>query len=283
MRRGRRNRPAARPKRMRLDSLLVERGLVDTREKAKRMIMAGLVLVAGHPATKPGTNVRPDVLVELKGRLPYVSRGGFKLEAALDAFEIDPAGVVAADIGASTGGFTDCLLQRGAGKVYAIDVGYGQLAWAMRQDERVVAMERINIRYLDKLPELVDLVTIDVSFISLRLVVPVAVRLLKPEGLIVALIKPQFEAGREQVGKGGVIRDPAVHHQVLCDMLQWGRDNALNAFGLIPSPIRGPAGNVEFLVGWNVPSPGAVMPPLESLALMVDEALAAIGAGQPEK
>jgi len=236
---------------VRLDHLLVERGLADTGEKARALIMAGLVTVDGRRADKAGASVPSDAAVEVKGGLPYVSRGGLKLAAALDAFGIDVAGLVAADIGASTGGFTDCLLQRGAARVYAIDVGYGQLAWPLRQDRRVVVMERVNVRYLDGLPELGDLATIDTSFISLSLVVPAALRLLKPAGRVIALIKPQFEAGRGQIGKGGVVRDPAVHRRVLAQVLAWGREWGLRSPGLIPSPIKGPAGNVEFLVGWE--------------------------------
>ena len=270
---------AARDRRERIDSLLVERGLADTREKAKRMIMAGLVQVAGEMISKPGMAVDRDAPIELQGQLPYVSRGGLKIEAALDSFGIDPAGAVAADFGASTGGFTDCLLQRGARKVYAIDVGYGQLAWSIRQDERVVVMERVNIRYMDALPELVDLVTIDVSFISLELVVPVAIRILKPGGLMVALIKPQFEAGREQVGKGGVVRDSAVHRQILEDITQWGTEQGLCVFGLIPSPIRGPAGNAEFLVGWRPSAPGEDMLSQEMLSSLIQDALDVLDAG----
>jgi 23S rRNA (cytidine1920-2'-O)/16S rRNA (cytidine1409-2'-O)-methyltransferase len=258
--------------RERLDSLLVARGLADTRERAKRLIMAGLVSVAGHLADKPGACVPADVEIDIQGQLPYVSRGGLKLEAALSAFEIEVAGAVAVDLGASTGGFTDCLLQRGAARVYAIDVGYGQLAWKLRQDTRVVVMERVNVRYLEGLPEPVDLAVIDVSFISLRLVAPVAKRLLKPEGAIVALIKPQFEAGREQVGKGGVVRDAGVHRQVLNDMLLWGCDEGLQPTGLIRSPILGPSGNAEFLVCWaiitsceSILSPSAILDLVDKL------------------
>lgn len=179
------------------------------------------------------------------------------MAAALDAFEVDVRGWTAADVGASTGGFTDCLLQRGAARVYAIDVGYGQLAWELRQDPRVVVMERTNARYLQSLPELVDLVTADTSFISLRLILPVAWGWLKPGGRIVALVKPQFEAGRRQVGKGGVVRDPAVHREVLSSLLHWAQEQGLGFNGLIRSPITGPAGNVEFLAGWTVGAPAS--------------------------
>lgn len=276
MRRGKPGNASPGRKRSRLDNLLVERGLVDTREKARRMIMAGMVQVAGHEASKPGMPVERDAQVEIKAKLPYVSRGGLKLEAALDEFGIEPVGAIVADIGASTGGFTDCLLQRGAGKVYAIDVGYGQLAWTLRQDARVVVMERVNIRYLNELPEKVDLVTIDVSFISLKLVVPAAVQLLQPEGLIVALIKPQFEAGREQIGKGGIVRDPDVHRQVLDTILRWGITQRLEPFDLIPSPIRGPAGNVEFLVGWRPSPPGEADVPASAVDYLINNALSKV-------
>ena len=232
----------------RLDVLLVERGLVESRERGKRLIMAGQVLVEGRVVDKPGAKVPVDADIRLRAKLPYVSRGGIKLAAALEAFGVDVEGAVAADVGASTGGFTDCLLQRGARRVYAIDVGYGQLAWRLRRDPRVVVMERTNVRYLDSLPEPVDLATVDVSFISLELVLPKVMGWLKPGGEIIALIKPQFEAGREKVGKGGVVRDPEVHRAVLGKILGWAVDHGLAVRGLIPSPIKGPAGNVEFLV-----------------------------------
>jgi 23S rRNA (cytidine1920-2'-O)/16S rRNA (cytidine1409-2'-O)-methyltransferase len=231
----------------RLDRLLVERGLVGSRELAKRLILAGEVLVNGQVGGKPGQQVPTDVDLAVKEPPPYVGRGGLKLEAALEAFPVDVAGVVAADVGASTGGFTDCLLQRGAERVYAIDVGYGQLDWGLRQDPRVVVMERTNARYLEALDELVDLVVADVSFISLRLILPAARQWLRPSGQIITLIKPQFEAGRRQVGKGGVIRDPAVHRSVLEGVLGWAATENLGPQGLIRSPLVGPAGNVEFL------------------------------------
>jgi 23S rRNA (cytidine1920-2'-O)/16S rRNA (cytidine1409-2'-O)-methyltransferase len=271
------------PGRERIDHLLVERGLVDTGEKARRMIMAGLVTVAGQIVDKPGSTVLLDAPLEIKGALPYVSRGGWKLEAALDAFAVDPAGMVAADFGASTGGFVDCLLQRGAARVYAIDVGYGQLAWSLRQDARVVVMERINVRYLEGLPEPIDLVVVDVSFISLQLVLPVAQRLLRPAGQIVALIKPQFEAGRQSVGKGGVVRDPAVHRRVLLETLTWGRAHGLGAVGLIPSPIRGPAGNVEFLAGWRPVASGSNDDSEARLAELIESAMMAIETYSPKE
>jgi 23S rRNA (cytidine1920-2'-O)/16S rRNA (cytidine1409-2'-O)-methyltransferase len=237
----------------RLDLLVVEQGLAESRQQAQRLIMAGQVRVGDRVIDKPGTRVPDDARVMVKGRLPYVSRGGFKLAAALDAFELDVAGWLVADVGASTGGFTDCLLQRGAKRVYAIDVGYGQLAWKLQQDPRVVVMDRTNARYLERLPEQVDLATIDVSFISLKLILPVVMGWLRrdaAESRVVALIKPQFEAGPEQVGKGGVVRDPAVHRFVLESVIGWAETQGLGLMGLIRSPITGPAGNIEFLAHW---------------------------------
>lgn len=236
----------------RLDKLLVTLGLAESREQAQRMIMAGLVLVNDRPSTKPGHKIPTDAVIRVKERPPYVSRGGHKLAAGLDAFGVDPTGWVCADLGASTGGFTDVLLQRGAVRVYAVDVGYGQLHWRLRTDPRVTVMERINARYLDRLPEPIQLVVIDASFISLRLILPAAQRILAPDGQIIALIKPQFEAGRERVGKGGVVRDERVHRQVLRDMVTWAAERGYGPQGLIPSPILGPKGNREFLL-WLQP------------------------------
>ena len=258
--------------RVRLDRLLVERGLAESGEKARALILAGQVLAAGQPATKAGALVSADAPLEVKAGLPYVSRGGLKLAAALDAFGISPAGLVVADIGASTGGFTDCLLQRGARRVYAIDVGYGQLAWTLRQDPRVVVKDRTNIRFVESLPEPADLATIDVSFISLEIVLPAVMRLLAPAGRIVALIKPQFEAGRRRVGKGGVVRDAEVHRAVLRATLGFARQQGLAALGLIASPLRGPAGNVEFLAGWGRQGAG---PDEATLETWIDAALEA--------
>jgi len=231
----------------RLDTLLVERGLADSRSKAQRLIMAGQVRSGDRVLDKPGMRVPVTVELVVREKLPFVSRGGLKLQAALAAFDVPLAGVVAADVGASTGGFTDCLLQHGVARVYAIDVGHGQLAWKLRTDPRVVVMERTNARYLTALPESIDLATIDVSFISLRLVLPAVMGWLKPEGHILPLIKPQFEAGRGQVSKGGVVRDKAIHRQALRSVLGWAADHGLYLQGLIQSPITGPAGNVEFL------------------------------------
>ena len=234
----------------RLDLLMVEQGLAESREQAQRLIMAGQVIVGDRVVDKPGTRVQAVAPLTVTGSLPYVSRGGFKLAAALEAFGLDVNGWIVADVGASTGGFTDCLLQRGAARVYAIDVGYGQLAWKLQQDPRVVVMDRINARYLETLPERVDLVTIDASFISLKLVLPAVLGWLRERGEIVALIKPQFEAGPEQVGKGGVVRDAAIHRAVLEDLVAWASERGIGLTGLIRSPITGPAGNVEFLAHW---------------------------------
>lgn len=235
----------------RLDRLLADRGLVPSRERAQALILSGKVLVAGRLVTKAGQQVDPEAAVELlEEDLPYVSRGGLKLEAAIDAFGIDPRGLVALDVGASTGGFTDCLLQRGAARVYAVDVGYGQIAWKLRQDPRVVVIERQNIRYLsaDAIPERVQIAVMDTSFISLRLVIPPTLAFMEPGARLVALIKPQFEAGRERVGKGGVVRDPEVHKEVCESIVEFCATVGLRVEGVIPSPILGPKGNREFLL-----------------------------------
>ncbi len=231
----------------RLDLVLVERGLVESRSAAQKLILAGQVFVGESRADKPGTLVAIDASIRLRQGLPFVSRGGVKLQAALDVFTLDVAGLVCADVGASTGGFTDCLLQRGAARVYAIDVGYGQLGWKLRRDPRVVVLERTNARYLTSLPEPIDLATIDVSFISLTLILPAVSRWLQANGQVVSLVKPQFEAGREQVGKGGVVRDAAIHADVLRRVLNWANTHGLTPIGVTRSPITGPAGNVEFL------------------------------------
>jgi 23S rRNA (cytidine1920-2'-O)/16S rRNA (cytidine1409-2'-O)-methyltransferase len=231
--------------------------------------MAAQVVVDGRVVDKPGTRVPVRCELAVKDQPRYVSRGGYKLEAALDAFRIDVQEVVAADIGASTGGFTDCLLQRAASRVYAVDVGYGQLAWRLRRDQRVVVMERVNARYLTNLPEPIGLATVDVSFISLKLVLPAVRPLLAPAAHVVALIKPQFEAGKNLVGKGGVIRDPAVHRAVLRDVLGWALENGFALHGVIASPLRGPAGNIEFLCHLSVP-PGQVEAQVDR---MIDAAL----------
>lgn len=240
----------ARVRKERLDRLLVELRLADSRQQAQRLILAGQVYVGDRVVDKPGTQVPVAAKVTVTRGLPYASRGGFKLAAALDAFRLDVRGWTVADVGASTGGFVDCLLQRGAIRAYAIDVGYGQLAWKLRQDPRVVLMERTNARYLETLAEPVDLVTIDVSFISLKLILPAVSGWLREQGQIVALIKPQFEANPEQVEEGGVVRDKAVHRAVLEDLTAWATSQGLGSMGLIRSPLTGPAGNVEFLVHW---------------------------------
>lgn len=241
----------------RLDKLLVARDLARSRNRAQRLIRAGEVRVDGQIADKPGMRYPQDATIMVAERPPFVGRGGEKLEAALQRFPVDVEGRVAADVGASTGGFTDCLLQRGAAKVYAIDVGYGQLAWKLRQDPRVLVMERTNARYLESLPEPVGLVVSDVSFISLRLIYQAAINWLTPDGDIVSLIKPQFEAGRTQVGKGGVVRDPAVHREVLETVTCFMADLGLGLQGLMASPLVGPAGNVEFLGWWRRGEPVA--------------------------
>ncbi|MFZ5917450.1 MAG: TlyA family RNA methyltransferase [Chloroflexota bacterium] len=231
----------------RLDVLLVERGLAESRNRAQRLILAGEVWQGDRVLDKPGMQVVDTAAITVRAKMPFVSRGGLKLQAALDAFDIDVEGCVAADVGASTGGFTDCLLQRGTARVYTIDVGRAQLAWKLRTDPRVVVLERTNVRYLTALPERVSLATVDVSFISLRLVLPVVMGWLVPGGGVVALIKPQFEVERRLVGKGGVVRDAAAHRQALLRVLDWGQAHGLYLHGLIRSPITGPAGNIEFL------------------------------------
>jgi 23S rRNA (cytidine1920-2'-O)/16S rRNA (cytidine1409-2'-O)-methyltransferase len=237
----------SRTPRVRLDEFLVQRGQAASREKARALILAGRVSVAGSDRVKPGLLIRPDVPVTIAEGPEYVSRGGHKLAHALDTFGASPAGLTCADIGASTGGFTDCLLQRGAARVYAIDVGYGQLAWKLQTDPRVVVLDRTNARYLEKLPELVDLVVADASFISLQTLLPAITRIARPGGALIALVKPQFEAGKDRVGKGGVVRDPDVHRDILETFARSMAAANLEVLGLTASPIRGPAGNVEFL------------------------------------
>ena len=234
----------------RLDVLLVEQGLQESRQKAQATIMSGLVFVDGQRVDKPGTAVPNTAAIEIRGNvLPYVSRGGLKLEKAMATFPIDLHGAVCGDIGASTGGFTDCMLQNGAEKVYAVDVGYGQLAWKLRSDPRVVCLERTNARYLthEQVPEELDFASIDVSFISLKLILPAVHGLLREAGHVACLVKPQFEAGREKVGKKGVVRDPAVHREVLDHFLEHAKDSGFTVLGLTYSPIRGPEGNIEYL------------------------------------
>ena len=234
----------------RLDVLLTERGLQESRQRAQAVIMSGEVFVNGQRVDKPGTAVAEDARIEVRGgTLAYVSRGGLKLEKAMAAFPIDLNGAVCADIGASTGGFTDCMLQNGAEKVYAVDVGYGQLAWKLRSDPRVVCLERTNARYLthEQVPDELDFASVDVSFISLKLILPPLNGLLKDGGHAACLVKPQFEAGREKVGKKGVVRDPDVHLEVLEHFLDHAKESGFTVLGLTYSPIRGPEGNIEYL------------------------------------
>jgi 23S rRNA (cytidine1920-2'-O)/16S rRNA (cytidine1409-2'-O)-methyltransferase len=233
---------------LRLDALLVERGLFASREQARAAVLAGDVTVDGRPASKPGTSVPASAEIEVARRPRFVSRGGDKLDHALDRFGIDVRGLVAADIGASTGGFTDCLLQRGAVRVYAIDVGYGQIDYRLRTDPRVALLERTNVRHLTALPEPADLAVIDVSFISLTKVLDPVRRLLRPHADIVALIKPQFEARREEVGRGGIVRDRETHARVIGRVAAWAAHHALRVRGLTTSPILGGEGNKEFLI-----------------------------------
>lgn len=235
----------------RLDVLLVERGLATSREKAKAMIMAGEVLVDNEREDKAGSMFPEEVEIVLKGKpLPYVSRGGLKLEKAMKNFDLTLDGKVCMDVGASTGGFTDCMLQNGAVKVYAVDVGYGQLAWSLRTDERVVNMERTNIRNvtLDQLAEPIEFFSVDVSFISLHHIFPVAQAITTPDAMGVCLVKPQFEAGREKVGKNGVVRDPATHREVLHNAMGYAAANGFKVCGLDFSPVKGPEGNIEYLM-----------------------------------
>ena len=234
----------------RLDVLLTERMFAESRAKAQAIIMSGNVYVDGQKADKPGTSYEESVEIEVRGAVcPYVSRGGLKLEKALRDFGVKPVDFVCSDSGASTGGFTDCLLQQGAKKVFAIDVGYGQLDWKIRSDPRVVVMERTNIRYVtpEQLGEPLDLSVIDVSFISLKIVLPTIKTLLKPTGQVLCLIKPQFEAGKDKVGKKGVVRDPATHQEVLDSFVSLAHDQGFKILGLTFSPVKGPEGNIEFL------------------------------------
>lgn len=237
--------------RQRLDLLLVEKGLIRSRDRAKTMIMAGKVLVNGMVADKPGTQVRSDARIQVKeADHPYVSRGGLKLEKGLTHFSVSATDTVCLDIGASTGGFTDCLLKFGARKVYAVDVGYGQLDWSLRKDDRVIVFERTNIRHLppEDLAEPMDMVVADTSFISLKTVIPSAEKFMRPGTAVLALIKPQFEAGKDRVGKGGVVRDPAVRSAVVEEVTTFFLDREYQVHGVVPSPILGPKGNQEFII-----------------------------------
>ncbi|MFW5981904.1 MAG: TlyA family RNA methyltransferase [Halanaerobiaceae bacterium] len=236
----------------RLDLILVERGFFDNRSKAKRAIMAGKIIVDGQLVDKAGTQYKEDIKIEIKGEIiPYVSRGGLKLDKALKVFDVNPENKEVIDIGASTGGFTDCLLQKGAARVYAIDVGYGQLAWKLRQDERVEVIERTNFRYLsqEELPVIVPIIVTDVSFISLRLIIPPALKFLEENGDIIALIKPQFEAGPERVGKNGLVKDKKIHTDIIMELCEFFQEKKLEIVALDFSPIMGASSkNIEFLV-----------------------------------
>ncbi len=239
-------------KKQRLDQLIFDMGLVPSRERAKTTIMSGLVFVDGQRADKPGMSVSPESKIEVRGdALPYVSRGGLKLEKAIKVFGLDPTGLTCIDCGASTGGFTDVLLKNGAKKVYAVDVGYGQLAWSLRGDPRVATMERTNVRYLtrEQIPEPMDMAVMDLSFISLRLILPPVYELLRDGAYTVCLVKPQFEAGKDKVGKKGVVRDKNVHMEVLENFLRFAKETGFSVRGMDYSPIRGPEGNIEYL-GW---------------------------------
>lgn len=263
-------------KKLRLDQLVFDLGLTESRERAKTTIMSGVVFVNGQRADKPGMAVSPDAKIELRGEtLPFVSRGGYKLDKALRVFPVDPAGKVCIDCGASTGGFTDVLLQHGAAKVYSVDVGYGQLAWKLRNDERVVNLERTNLRYVtsEQIPEVLDLAVMDVSFISIKLVLPAVKALLKDGADIICLIKPQFEAGRDEVGKKGVVRDVRVHEQVVQSILDFAPGIGLSVCGLDYSPIKGPEGNIEYICHMK----NAVLPPVAlDVAAVVESSHAAL-------
>jgi 23S rRNA (cytidine1920-2'-O)/16S rRNA (cytidine1409-2'-O)-methyltransferase len=238
-------------KKRRLDLALVDSGTFQSRQRARAMIMAGKIFVNDRPVDKPGFFVSTDDHIEIKSKdIPYASRGGLKLEAALNALEINVNGYICLDVGASTGGFTDCLLQKGALRVYAVDVGYGQLAWKLRNDPRIVIIERTNIRHLpsELIPELVHLITIDVSFISLKIVIPAVLRFLKKGAQILALVKPQFEVGKGQVGKGGVVRDSALHDQIIENLTEFSAHIGLSCENTLPSPILGPKGNREIFI-----------------------------------
>ena len=260
----------------RLDVLLTEQGYADSRSKAQAIIMSGLVYVDGPKADKPGVSYEESVSLEVRGAVcPYVSRGGLKLEKALRDFGVKPLGYVCSDSGASTGGFTDCLLQQGAKKVFAIDVGYGQLDWKIRSDDRVVVMERTNIRYVtpEQLGEPLDLSVVDVSLISLKIVLPTIKTLLKPTGQVVCLIKPQFEAGKEKVGKKGVVRDPATHKEVLDQFVALAQELEFKILGLTFSPVKGPEGNIEFLAHLSLDQVDGIQPDTAEVVRQAHEAL----------
>lgn len=260
----------------RLDVLLVEQGYADSRTKAQAIIMSGIVYVDGQKADKPGTAFEETVDIEVRGATcPYVSRGGLKLEKALRDFGVKPEGYVCSDSGASTGGFTDCLLQQGAKKVFAIDVGYGQLDWKIRSDPRVVVMERTNVRHVtpEQLGEPLDLSVVDVSFISLRIVLPVIKTFLKPDGQVLCLIKPQFEAGKEKVGKKGVVREPETHKEVLDNFLSHVNEIGFTVLGLTFSPVKGPEGNIEFLAHLTCADATGIVPNTAEIVAQAHEKL----------
>ncbi len=260
----------------RLDVLLTELGYADSRAKAQAIIMSGLVYVNGQKADKPGMSFEETVSLEVRGATcPYVSRGGLKLEKALRDFGVDPTGYVCSDSGASTGGFTDCLLQQGAKKVFAIDVGYGQLDWKIRSDPRVIVMERTNVRYVtpEDLGEPLDLSVVDVSFISLRIVLPVIKTFLKQSGQVLCLIKPQFEAGKEKVGKKGVVRDPEVHREVLDDFVALTKEIGFTILGMTFSPVKGPEGNIEFLAHLTLDDKTGIVPDTASIVALAHNTL----------
>ena len=264
----------------RLDVLLTEQGYADTRSKAQAIIMSGQVYVNGQKADKPGVSYEETAQLEVRGAVcPYVSRGGLKLEKALRDFGVDPTGYVCSDSGASTGGFTDCLLQQGAAKVFAIDVGYGQLDWKIRSDPRVVVMERTNIRYVtpEDLGEALDLSVVDVSFISLKIVLPAIQKLLKPDGQVLCLIKPQFEAGKEKVGKKGVVREKSTHKEVLDGFVALAEALGFAILGLTFSPVKGPEGNIEFLGHLTQAQSAGIHPDTQSI---VDDAHNTLNKGE---
>ena len=262
----------------RLDTLVVERGLAESRERAKRLILAGEVIVSGSNQVKPGQLISLDAEIVVKQPPRYVSRGGLKLEKTLQVFQVDVRDSVAVDVGASTGGFTDCLLQHGARFVYAVDVGHGQLAWKIRQDPRVCVIEGTNIRTIDvnRLGLPVEIGVVDVSFISLQKVLPVIIQIVNPMGDVLALVKPQFEAGRQHVGKGGVVRDVRIHVQVLRDLIQFVRGLGLSVMGISYSPIRGPAGNIEYLIWFKAGITSSAADWEERAAQVVQEANTAL-------
>ncbi|MGD8823320.1 MAG: TlyA family RNA methyltransferase [Anaerolineales bacterium] len=239
----------------RIDLVMVEKGLAESRSQAQRLVMAGQVRVNDQLIHKPSKKISPKDRISVEGGPAFVSRGGDKLQAAIDKFELGIQDRVCADVGSSTGGFSDCLLQNGAAKVYAIDVGRGQLHWKLRRDARIILMEETNARYIKALPETVDIIVVDVSFISLNIILPVVANWLSEQGHIVVLIKPQFEAGREHIGKGGVVRDPMVHRDVVAAVLALGPDLGLHTSGLIRSPLQGPKGNIEFLAWFSRQGP----------------------------